>query len=497
MAKTAEQKAAKAAAKAESQQLKSAQKAEVAALKSVGATKSAIKAEQKANKVELKALTQAQKSGTYTPRTDLTGVLSGADTYANQAYAQQVAGLLNSAAQNYTDYNIATVNKRGNVTTGVGLDKLVDYELGKTGDKFNKLMDRAQTYVGNTYSAADLAAQGVRLKEDKKNPGLYKWSTGGDGNKEITYFTQNPDGTYTGAGINRVRTEAQDGGLFDTALGKIALGIGGFYLGPSLGVLGTGLLGGAASKLTGGEFLPGALAAGGGAFAGTGGFSNIPGVSDITSRLPSFSDIPGVSDIARFVAGPTQPAAPIYDAVTGQMVSGGETLSGVLTGTGQNLGSFGQLGSAMPFNPANISLSPTIPGLEAQIGTAGFGSALRPAAELAADLVAAGFAPGTAANLAGTTAAGIGATNLLGGATALAPVASGLSWIDKLKGLLPSGRPSLPFGNIGSNVISGLLQPQQPLPEEVGGGGFAGASPDYNALIAALGAPRAQPRSLV
>ena len=434
--------------------------------------------------------------------------MSGADTYANQAYAQQVAGLLNSAAQNYTDYNIATVNKAGNVTTGVGLDKLVDYELGKTGKRFDTLMDRAQTYVGNTYSAADLAAQGVKLKEDKKNPGLYKWSTGGDGNKEITYFTQNPDGTFTGAGINRTRTEAQDSGFFDSPLGKIALGIGGFYLGPGIGalaglsgttagVVGGGLLGGTLSKLGGGQFLPGVLSGAAGGFSGAGGLESIPGVSDITRKLPGLPEIPGISDIARFAAGPTQPAAPIYDAVTGQMVSGGETLSGVLTGTGQNLGSFGQLGSAMPFNPANISLSPTIPGLEAQIGTAGFGSALRPAAELAADLVAAGFAPGTAANLAGTTAAGIGATNLLGGATALAPVASGLSWIDKLKGLLPSGRPSLPFGNIGSNVISGLLQPQQQLPEQMGGGGYAGADPRYDALIAALSAPRVQPRSLV
>jgi hypothetical protein len=480
----AKDKATKQAERAERQQLKSAQSAEIKALKSSGATAAERSAEKDANSAELRALLKAQKSGTYTPNQDLTGIRSAADTYANSAYADNVYSLLNSAAQNYTDYNISTINKSGNVTTGVGLDKLVDYELGQSGSKFNELMNRAQTFVGNSFSAADLEAQGVTLKADKNNPGFYKWSTGGDGNKEITYFTQNPDGTFTGAGINRVRTEAQDKGFFDSPLGQIALGLGSFYFGVPFGVIGGGLLGGGASVLGGGKFGQGAITGALGGFGGAGGFSNIPGISDITSNLPSFSDIPGVRDISNLFTGGVQPTAPV-----------GETLSGALTGTGQNLGSFGQLGSAMPFNPADIALNPVIPGVESQIGTAGFGTALRPAGSLAADLVAAGFSPGTAANLAGTTAAGVGATNLLGGATAFAPVAPSLSLFDTLRGMTPKVGNIFSPGGISPFDVARLVQP--PPPEEAGGGGFAGANADYRALISALSAPRVQPRSLV
>lgn len=472
MAKTAEQKAVAAAAKAEKSQLKSAQKAEVQALKSSGANKSEVKAEKKANTVELKALTQAQKSGTYTPTTNLAAVRSEVGTYGNASYLPQVQGLLNTAAQNYVDYNIPTVTKAGNTTVGIGLDKLVNYELGKTNQKFNKLMNNAQTYVGNTFNAADLAAQGVKLREDKKNPGLYKWSSGGD----VTYFTQNPDGSYTGSGINRIRKE-DGGGIFDSALGLIALGIGAYYLGPMAGQLaglsgglggaiGGGLLGGAASGLTGSDWRTGLLAGAAGGFAGGGGFSGM-------------------------LSG-TQPAAPVYEAGTGRLISAGEAIPGALTGTGQNLGSFGQLGSAMPFNPADISLTPTIPGAEMQLGTAGFGTALRPAAALATDLAAAGFALGTAANLAGMTAAGTGATNLLGGATSLAPVAAPTLW-DKIRGYMPSSTGfNLPL--LGASMLPGLLNQPQEVAQD--GGGYGGAAPNYNALIAALSAPRVQ-RSLV
>lgn len=71
------------------------------------------------------------------------------------------------------------------------------------------------------------------------------------------------------------------------------------------------------------------------------------------------------------------------------------------------------------------------------IGTAGYGTALPPAAELTASLEAAGFAPGTAANLAGLTSAGTGATNLLGGSTAFAPVAGSpsISSADVIRGI--------------------------------------------------------------
>lgn len=481
MAKSAEQKAAVQAAKAEKQQLKSAQKAEVTALKSVGATKSEIKAEQKANSVELKSLIQAQKSGTYTPRTDLAAVLSGADTYANAVYAPQVQSLLGSAAQNYTDYNISTVNKRGNVTTGVGLDKLVDYELGKTGKRFDTLMDRAQTYVGKSYTLADLQAQGVNLKEDKKNPGLFKWSTGGDGNKEITYFTQNADGTFTGAGINRTRTEAQDGGFFDSPLGKIALGIGGFYLGPVVSgltplggsvlgsTIGGGLVGGTLSKLGGGQFASGVLPGAAGGFGGGGGLSNIPGMESITSNIPSVTDIPGLGDVIR---GAQDVISPITEGISDFVKPATDWISRTVN---PNEYAFpGIERGVQTFTPVPGSLQAALP----ELSVATQATAL----------------PYTA--IPGSFAAA--APVLLNNYSSLGLLPSVGSAISRLF-TMPVGVPTLPSGlinNIGGNIVGSLLDQQQPV-AEAAAGGFAGASPDYNALIAALSAPRAQPRSLV
>lgn len=480
-------KAQKQAAKAESQQLKSAQKAELKALKSVGADKSTIKAEQKANKVELKALTQAQKSGTYTPRTDLTGVLSGADTYANQAYAEQVAGLLNSAAQNYTDFNIATVNKRGNVTTGVGLDKLVDYELGNANKRFNTLMDRAQTYVGNSYSAADLEAQGIKLKADKNNPGLFKWSTGGDGNKDITYFTQNPDGTFTGVGINRVRTEAQDGGLFDSTLGKIALAIGSYYLGPLAGqflgggVLGSAaggaLVGGTASKLGGGDFKTGALIGAGSGFTAAGGIDTLLGTqaaAPITTIDPLTGQV--VTSAAPSAVSATQAAPSIFDQAT-QSVSDFFKPAGDLISRTVNPNEFAFPGieRAATYTPVPGSFQSALP----ELGVA----------------TQATMAPYTA--IPGSFAAATPV--LLNNYSSLGLLPSIGSAISRAV-TLPTGLPTIPSGlinNLGGNIVGSLLDQQIPPEQVAGAGGFAGASPDYNALIAALGAPRAQPRSLV
>lgn len=510
----AKDKATKQAEKAEKQQLKSAQKAEVTALKSVGASKSDIKAEKKANTVELKSLIQAQKSGTYTPRTDLAAVLSNADTYANASYAGQVQSLLGSAAQNYTDYNISTVNKRGNVTTGVGLDKLVDYELGKTGKRFDTLMDRAQTYVGKSYTLADLQAQGVNLKEDKKNPGLFKWSTGGDGNKEITYFTQNPDGTFTGAGINRTRTEAQDGGFFDSPLGKIALGIGGFYLGPGVGGLmglgggtlagtvGGGLVGGGLNVLGGGKFGAGALAGAAGGFTGGGGFegllgnatapittidpvtgqvisivpeqtgtSLLSGISDITSKIPNLREIPLVGDAIRGVEGlfgptPISPADAIAEA-------------DFLAADATQLAQQGLSNAAIQQNLIMSGVDPVLAASAADQAVMGVAQNA-----LAADMAGFGFGKG------GTLYPGV----TTGALTGISQVGGGL--LSGLRSFLPSP-PLANLGTygIGPRDVMGLLQQPEQVAQQ--SGGYAGASPDYNALIAALGAPRVQPRSLV
>ena len=83
-----------------------------------------------------------------------------------------------------------------------------------------------------------------------------------------------------------------------------------------------------------------------------------------------------------------------------------------------------------------------------ETGTAGFGTSLPPVSNVTEGLISSGFSPGTAANLAGETAAGIGATNLLGGATAAAP-------------LIPSASLSLTDALRGARLVNSLLTPQQ------------------------------------
>lgn len=461
MAKTAEEKAVKAAQKAEISQLKSAQKAEVKALKASGASRADIKAEKGANRDELGSLKTAFRSGTYTPTTNLAGIRSEASTYGNSPYAANVAGLLDSAAQNYGNYNIQTLTQSGNTSVGVGLDKLVDYQLGNTGEGFNRLMDRARSYVGNTYTLADLAAQGVKLKEDKQNAGLYKWSTGGD----ITYFNQNPDGTFTGSGISRVRTE-KDGGILDSTLGKVALGLGAFYLGPMAGQLmglsgglggavGGGLLGGAASGLTGSNWRAGLLSGALGGFTGGGGFG----------------------DLTNLAIGPTQPAAPVYEAGTGQLVSPGYASieAGDLALDATRMAQQGLSNTAIQ---QNLIMSGVDPALAASAADQAVSGVTQQA--LAADMV--GFGASGQTLYPGVTT---------GALTGISTVGGGL--LSGLKSLFPTGTNLL--GNLGGRGISplDLMRLMQPQQQQQQGGSFAGANADYNALIAALAAPRALP----
>ena len=141
----------------------------------------------------------------------------------------------------------------------------------------------------------------------------------------------------------------------------------------------------------------------------------------------------------------------------------------------------GLIGSPVPsaFDTAvNTALGTTPPiGQFGQTGTAGFGTALPPASDVAAGLTSVGISPGTAANLAGQTSAGVGATNLLGGATAAAPIAAPktISIQDALR---------------GARLVNNLLTPQQPqVPNMLGRAQEALAQQggvDYNTLLGLL-----------
>ena len=180
-------------------------------------------------------------------------------------------------------------------------------------------------------------------------------------------------------------------------------------------------------------------------------------LSDAGSAIDDFvnEEIPGgwvtVGAAAAIAAAPqvlsTASFAPEATAAAGggaaELASVGATgygLSGpaVSMGGAAELASVGATTAAVPsaFETAvstGLGQTPAIGGA-GSVGTGGFGTALPPAAQVAGGLESAGFAAGTAANLAGTTAAGVGATGLLGGATAVPIIAgAGLSAADAIR----------------------------------------------------------------
>lgn len=254
MAKSAEEKAAiraereaeKAERRAEKDQivnLKSAQQAEIMAyreaLSDSGMSDKEIKGylreEKLANKDELRGAKDTlaedglQYIGYSATRPDGSVVrgpiLSGMDTIEEQ-YQDPINEDIRGALSFYRDYNLPRLTSRGNVDIGVGIDDIlkVEYsrdpetgEYTKTGN-LAKVLDRAQEYVHNTFTAEDLMERGARLKQDKNNPDLYTWKFGNDESKGYLFFKDNGDGTFTGVGANRMTIDAPDsgplGGLF-------------------------------------------------------------------------------------------------------------------------------------------------------------------------------------------------------------------------------------------------------------------------------------------
>jgi hypothetical protein len=234
MAKSAEQKAAEAAAKevkqaekAAVEQVKAAQAAEITLLKSQGVSKDIINAEKKANSTELaQAKTTLAAPG---QQSLLTGnqntFISAASAYSG-ATADNVAAAIARANQMYTDLGITNASKSGDTKIGLGLDKLVDYNLGQAGSSATKTIERAQQFVGKSFTPEEIAAQDIKIKEVKGAPGLYQYKTGESGNNVYTFFRKDENGNYVGTGVNRTATPKDDGGFFSSGLGQ-ALMIGG------------------------------------------------------------------------------------------------------------------------------------------------------------------------------------------------------------------------------------------------------------------------------
>lgn len=159
-----------------------------------------------------------------------------------------------------------------------------------------------------------------------------------------------------------------------------------------------------AATYFGAPYLAQSLGIGGAAAGGTG---LIPGAAGATGLTAGAAGATGLTAPAGFALAPELGAsllaaggAAATGATSASVPSAFNTAVNTALGKAPELGGFGN------------------------VATGGFGTALPSASEVAAGLTAAGFAPGTAANLSGMTAAGVGATNLLGGATAATPLAA-------------------------------------------------------------------------
>lgn len=267
----AERKAEKAAVKEERSELariQAAQKAEIVALRAEGVKGKALSSEKKANTAEYE---NAQNLFSATGRQTLLTegqprFFSTAATYSGQT-ADNVNNRLLTAASKYDTLGITDLSMAGRTKIGLGLDKLVQYDLGKAGNTATTTIQRAERFVGKAFSPEELKAEGIKVKEVKGVPGLFRYRTGEEGNSIYTFFRKDADGNFVGTGVNRTATPQDDGGFFGSDIGKalmiagsIALTLtpGGQAFAGSIGsALSGGALSGAAAQALGAAALRG------------------------------------------------------------------------------------------------------------------------------------------------------------------------------------------------------------------------------------------------
>ena len=316
--------------KAQITKLTQAGNAEITALKATlqqeGLSKkdinSIINTERDANKSEVKtAKGTLKQDGIQYIAGDANAVIrSAASSYAdNPNYLAAVTGLLDNASSLYNKFNIQQVNPTsGGAYTGVNLDQLTRAVINQNDDGtfsqgsgdtrvknsiFSLLNDASQNY-GKTFTEDDLG----RIKSAGKDAAgneIFRTNLGSGSYENNTYslLRKNEDGTYTNVGYTGVTLPPKDdGGFFNSTLGKIALAAGAYFTGgailPTLtGALGTigggaaagGLLGAGGAALTGGDVLKGAAFGGltGGAISAAAPYIS-QGLSNISQSLSDY-----------------------------------------------------------------------------------------------------------------------------------------------------------------------------------------------------------------
>ena len=353
-----EEKLIKTDESAELRRVKAAQDAEILLLKNLNVPKSIIDAETKANKTEYdnaKATLGAAGRQTMLTAGQPTFFSAPAAYSGDTAVAVQQA--LDRAAANYSALGIANTSASGRTSIGIGLDRLVQYDLGKASNQTTKTINMAKQFVGKSFTPAELQAQKVKLQPVKGVDGLFQYKTGSDGKYNYTFFRQDANGNYVGTGVNQTFTPQKDGGFFSSGIGKalaiagtIALAItpGGQALAASVGgALSGGALSGAAAQALGqaairgvstgvitGDVEKGLIA---GALSGAGSALNLSG------EMSNIFDATGLSDYkeALGVFVPGDVGAGAFDmagaAGTGLLSQGATELAGAIASEAGNI----------------------------------------------------------------------------------------------------------------------------------------------------------------
>lgn len=244
--------------------------------------------------------------------------------------------------------------------------------------------------------------------------------------------------------------------------------------GTAASALGGAVLGGVGSAIGGKDPLQGALLGGAAGYLGgvTGGIAGTP--SSVAAPVVDATYAAGAPVIPGFTAttAPSLLSAPIAAAPV-DFTAG--LLGEVGPAAGVEVFPLGGTQATVPsaFNTAvNTSLTgtPTV-GSFGSVGTGGFGTTIPTAAETAAGLTGAGFAPGTAANLAGLTQAGVGGTPLIPSPTM------------SLSDVFRTAR--MASGALSALQPQPVQQPQYGMPDQ---SGFNPSGVDYSQLLAMLAA---------
>jgi hypothetical protein len=367
-------------------------------------------------------------------------------TILNQLKAQQEAGMKYTASftsdQNKILDDLATRLAANGVTSLTDLKPIMSGEtMRDTGEGQMERVESSQIGLYNSKTGEQVNMKMLTNSEGK-----------GTTNYQATFVNGIPVFTATKAATGLEQIKQDFGPILLTA----ALAIGVPALGPQIGsALNTGLnlglsadaataIGKAiyAGTVTGAITEDATKAIIAAATAGTFSYLNDTGaLGDIFDKagLSDYKEPFGIktvgSDVGSLMEAEYARADQLFTPGDSSQVGGMTFSESVQNAQNNRFGTAGDQATFSGIDESSRLAGGTETGMFGNVGTGGFGTALTDAGTVTTGLENAGFSTGTAQNLAGGTAAGTGATGLLGGATAeqIAVAGGGATVVDKIK----------------------------------------------------------------